>query len=85
MLFFSVPKLLLLYSLVDEKEPNISAIVAEISFLFENSSEVREKLTTVLEVREIDTGTTCSSFLALHQLSTAILCYLLLSSSPSSL
>ena len=50
LLFFSVPKLLLLYSLVDEQEPNLAAIVAEISFLFENSVKVRENLTTVLKV-----------------------------------
>ena len=53
LLFFSVPKLLLLYSLVNKKEPKIPAIVAEISFLFENNMEVRGKLITVLKVQGI--------------------------------
>ena len=59
LLFFSVPKLLLLYSLVDVQEPNIPAIVVEISFLFENTSEVREKVTTALKVRGTQTPEQC--------------------------
>ena len=51
LLFFSVPKLLLLHSLVDEMQPDLAAIVAEISFLFENDSDVREKLSSVVKVR----------------------------------
>ena len=50
-----MPKLLLLYSLVDELEPDLPAIIAEVSFLFENRVEVREKLTTVLKVRRAQT------------------------------
>ena len=51
LLFFSVPKLLRLHSLLEELEPDLKAIVAEITFLFENSSDVREKLTQVVKVR----------------------------------
>ena len=54
LLFFSVPKLLLLHSLVDELQPDLAAIVSEISFLFENDSDVREKLTNVLKVKSIN-------------------------------
>ena len=36
LLFFSVPKLLLLYHLLREKKPNVEAIVHEISFLCSN-------------------------------------------------
>ena len=50
-----MPKLILLYSLVNKLKPHLPAIIAEISFLFENSMEVREKLTTVLKVRRTQT------------------------------
>ena len=63
LLFFSVPKLLLLHSLVDELQPDLAAIVAEISFLFENDSDVRKKLTNVVKVRSIiDNGSINCSF-----------------------
>ena len=53
LLFFSVPKALHLYSLLDDLEFDLDSIVREISFLFENSSSVREKLKRVVKVTEL--------------------------------
>ena len=50
LLFFSVPKILHLYSLVEELSVDLDAIVREILFLFENDLLVRQKLKPVVQV-----------------------------------
>ena len=49
LLFFSVPKLLLLYHLLQEEKPNLEAIVHEISFLCFNTQKAWES-TLMVEV-----------------------------------
>jgi len=50
LLFFSVPKILCLYHLLQEKKPNVEAIVHEISFLCRNDQAVWENAQVVVEV-----------------------------------
>ena len=50
LLFFSVPKMLLLYHLLQEKEPNVEAIVREISFLCCNDQTAWENARVVVKV-----------------------------------
>ena len=50
LLFFSVPKMLLLYHLLQEKKPNVEAIVHEISFLCCNEQAAWENARVVVEV-----------------------------------
>ena len=50
LLFFSVPKLLLLYHLLKEEKPNLEAIVHEISFLCSNTQEAWESALKMVKV-----------------------------------
>ena len=50
LLFFSVPKLLHLHSLLDYINLDLDAIVRELSFLFENSVTICEKLKPDVQV-----------------------------------
>ncbi len=51
LLFFSVPKALYLFSLLDDDlDFNLPATVKEVSFLFENTAPVREILKKVVQV-----------------------------------
>ena len=52
LLFFNVPKLLLLYHLLLEENPNLEAIVHEISFLCSNEQGALESVRVAVEVRE---------------------------------
>ena len=49
-LFFSMQKLLLLYHLLEEENPNLEAIVHEISFLFSNTQEAWESALKMVKV-----------------------------------
>ena len=51
LLFFSVPKLLLLYNLMRVEIPNLEAIVHEISFLCSNEQDFRKSTRELVEVR----------------------------------
>lgn len=51
LLFFSMPKLLRLYYLLRAKEPNLEAIVLEISFLCCNEQAALENIWKMVEVR----------------------------------
>ena len=50
LLFFSTPKLLLLYHLLQEEKPNLEAIVHEISFLCSNTQEAWESALKIVKV-----------------------------------
>ena len=50
LLFFSVPKLLLLYRLLQEKKINVEAIVHEISFLCSNEQASWKNAHDLVEV-----------------------------------
>ena len=50
LLFFSVPKLLLLYHLLQEENPNLEAIVHEIIFLCSNTQEAWESALKIVKV-----------------------------------
>jgi len=50
LLFFSVPKLLLLYHLLQEENPNLEAIVHEIIFLCSNTQEAWESALKMVKV-----------------------------------
>ena len=50
LLFFSVPKMLHLYHLLQEKNPNVEAIVREISFLCRNDPAARKNAQVVVKV-----------------------------------
>ena len=50
LLFFSVPKILRLHHLLQEKKPNVEAIVREISFLCRNDQAVWKNAQVVVEV-----------------------------------
>ena len=52
LLFFSMPKLLRLYYLLQVKDPNLEAIVHEISFLCCNEQAALESTWKMVEVRE---------------------------------
>ena len=56
LLFFSMPKLLRLYYLLRAKEPNLEAIVLEISFLCCNEQAALENIWKMVEVRGWKTG-----------------------------
>ena len=50
LLFFNVPKLLLLCHLLQEENPNLEAIVHEISFLCSNTQEAWESALKMVKV-----------------------------------
>lgn len=50
LLFFSVPKLLHLYHLLKTKDPNLEAIVHEISFLFSKEQAAWKRVLGMVEV-----------------------------------
>lgn len=50
LLFFSVPKMLHLYHLLQEKRPNVEAIVHDISFLCCNEQATWENTRVMVEV-----------------------------------
>ena len=50
LLFFSVPKMLRLYHLLQEKRPNVEAIVHDISFLCRNDQATWENARVMVEV-----------------------------------
>ena len=50
LLFFKVPKLLLLYHLLTAKDPNLEAIMHEISFLCSNKQEAWERTLEMVKV-----------------------------------
>ena len=50
LLFFNVPKLLLLHSLLRAKKPDLEAIVHEISFLFSNEQASWESMRKLVKV-----------------------------------
>ena len=50
LLFFSVPKILRLYHLLQEKNPNVGAIVHDISFLCCNEQAALKNAQVVVEV-----------------------------------
>ena len=52
LLFFNVPKLLILYHLLREKDLNLEAIVHEISFLCSNEQAALESAREAVMVRE---------------------------------
>ena len=57
LLFFSVPKMLLLYHLLQEKNPNLGAIAHEISFLCCNEQAAWKNAQLVVEVSNGWSGT----------------------------
>ena len=50
LLFFSIPKILRLHHLLQEKKPNVEAIVREISFLCRKDQAVWKNAQVVVEV-----------------------------------
>ena len=50
LLFFSIPKMLLLHNLLRAKDPNLKAIVHEISFLCCNDQAVWESVQVAVKV-----------------------------------
>ena len=50
LLFFSVPKLLILYHMLQAQNPNVGAIVHEISFLFSNEQAAWDNAQKSVEV-----------------------------------
>ena len=50
LMFFSIPKMLLLYNLLIAKDPNLKAIVHEISFLCCNDQAVWQSVQVAVEV-----------------------------------
>ena len=52
LLFFSVPKLLLLYGLLREEGPDLEAIVHEISFLCCNEQATWESVRKIVQVSD---------------------------------
>ena len=56
LLFFSVPKLLLLYQMVKEAnlefDSDIDNVIREVAFLFENKKNVRSTLRPIVKVSE---------------------------------
>ena len=53
LLFFSVPKMLLLYHLLQDEKPNLEAIVHEISFLCSNEQATMESIQKRVKVRVV--------------------------------
>ena len=50
LLFFRMPKMLLLYHLVKKENPNLEGIVHEISFLFHNEQAAWKSVQNMVEV-----------------------------------
>lgn len=51
LLFFTIPKLLHLYHMITAPELNLDGITQEVSFLFQNEPDVRQKLKNAVKVR----------------------------------
>ena len=50
LLFFRVPKLMMLYEALAAEEPSIPTIINEVGFLFKRDPDTRELLSTAIEV-----------------------------------
>ena len=52
LLYFSIPKLLHLYHLITVQNPSATAVMQEVSFMFQNEASTRQKLKDVVKVTQ---------------------------------